>query len=491
LGNLVDIDRFAADGLRHRLVSLDQAREDMRRVSIPVTWILGEHDHWVHPDFVRDIMGVAAGAPREVMTIPLGHNARSSEDALRMFGTVAALAYRFLHKEAIQPVLPPKELLDRVRRSEKDRLPARPLPDRKAYWKRYLTGEEQCIGFDVFTLTDDYRQLMEDQLEALAPQPGEAVLDLGGGTGNFIEHLLRSGRPLPGRVTIADLVPEALAKARAKLAPLLAARGASRLVEAVVCDVEMSRYAPLRRFLAGEVSSFRELADRVENLPLESAEKIQAAYSPRLHRILRGEPLTAERAAWLESQLAPAEAAVVRDVNAAVRHFRGVSSRTPVYETISLPGGSRDNPYLPLGSRTFDKILMSLVLSYIFDPVETLIELRRVIQPGGRLVLSSMVPDADGSGIFTRLAAKVETMAEEDLPPQWTKRLLLKSMRSFLNEAQALVELAEAGTFDFFDPEKLKDILEEAGWDCLGMIPTFGTPPQGYVAVARPREHHG
>jgi ubiquinone/menaquinone biosynthesis C-methylase UbiE/dienelactone hydrolase len=491
LGNLVDIDRFAADGLRHRLASLDQAREDMRRIAIPVTWILGEHDRWVNPDFVRDIMGVAAGASREVMTIPVGHNARTSEDALRMFGTVAALAYRFLHKEAIQPVVPPKELLDHVRRSEKDRLPARALTDRKAYWKRYLTGEEQCIGFDVFTLTDDYRQLMEDQLEALAPQPGEAVLDLGGGTGNFIEHLLRSGRPLPGRVTIADLVPEALSKALAKLAPLLAARGASGAVEAVVCDVEMSRYAPFRRFIAGEVASFRELADRVENLPLESAEKIQAAYSPRLHRILRGEPLTAEREAWLDLQLAPAEAAVVRDVNAAVRHLRGMSNRTPVYETIRLPGGPRDNPFLPLASRTFDKILMSLVLSYIFDPVETLVELRRVIRPGGRLVLSSMVPDADGSGIFTRLADKIETMAEEDLPPQWSKRLLLKSMRSFLNDAQALVDLAEEGTFDFFDPEKLKAILDEAGWDCLGLIPTFGTPPQGFVAIARPREQHG
>jgi hypothetical protein len=64
-------------------------------------------------------------------------------------------------------------------------------------------------------------------------------------------------------------------------------------------------------------------------------------------------------------------------------------------------------------------------------------------------------------------------------------------MRSFLNDAQALVDLAEEGTFDFFDPEKLKAILDEAGWDCLGLIPTFGTPPQGFVAIARPREQHG
>jgi ubiquinone/menaquinone biosynthesis C-methylase UbiE/dienelactone hydrolase len=491
LGNLVNIDRFAADGLRNRLATLDHAREDMRRIAVPVTWILGEHDHWVNPDFVRDIMGVAAAAPREVLTLPLGHNARSSEDALRMFGTIASLTYRFLHKETIRPFIPPKDLLDHTRRSEKDRLPARTLPDRKTYWKRYLTGEEQCIGFDVLTLTDDYQQLMQDQLDALAPRPGEAVLDLGGGTGNFVEHLLRSGLPLPGRISIADLVPDAVRKALDKLGPQLAARGVPRLVQGIVCDVEMNRYAPLRRFLSGEIASFRELADGIEGLPLESAEKIQAAYSPRLHRILRGEPITTERQVWLKARLGLAECRIVRDINAAARYLRGLTDRPPAYETFHLPGDLRANLHIPLADGTFDKILMSLVLSYIFDPVETLVELRRLLRPGGRLVLSSMVPDADASGIFTRLLDKVELMPEEALPPEWSKRLLLKSMRSFLNDAQALVELAEAGTFDFFDPEKLKEILDLAGWDCLGLIPTFGTPPQGYVGLARPREGHG
>jgi ubiquinone/menaquinone biosynthesis C-methylase UbiE/dienelactone hydrolase len=491
LGNLVNIDRFAADGIRNRLTTLDYARDDMRRIAIPVTWILGEHDHWVDPDFVRDIMGIEAGAPREVMTIPLGHNARTSDEALRMFGTIAALAYRFLHKDAIQPTIPSKDLLDHVRRSEKDRLPARRLPDRKDYWKRYLTGEEQCIGFDVFTLTDEYQQLMQDQLEALDPRPGESILDLGGGTGNFVDHLLRSGRPLPARVTIADLVPEAVRKALTKLASPLAARDAAGLVNAVVCDVEMNRYAPLRRFLAGEIATFRDLADRVEGLALESAEKIQAGYSPRLHRILRGEPLTAERESWIRGRFGHDEYRIIRDVNAAARQILGLKKGIPAYEAIKLPGGPTANLNLPLHDASFDKILMSLVLSYIFDPFETLIELRRLMRPGGRLVLSSMVPDADASGIFTRLADKVERLPDDALPAEWPKRILLKSMRSFLNDAQALVELAEAGTFDFFDPEKLTEILDEAGWDCLGVIPTFGTPPQGYVAVARARENHG
>jgi len=134
---------------------------------------------------------------------------------------------------------------------------------------------------------------------------------------------------------------------------------------------------------------------------------------------------------------------------------------------------------------------MSLVLSYIFNPVETLREIRRIIRPGGRLVLSSMRPDTDASGPFTRLVDKIEAMPAEALPPKWPKQLLLDSIRSFLNDAQALVDLEEAGTFDFFDPIKLEGLLDEAGWETVRFIPTFGDPPQGYVVEARVREING
>ena len=89
-----------------------------------------------------------------------------------------------------------------------------------------------------------------------------------------------------------------------------------------------------------------------------------------------------------------------------------------------------------------------------------------------------------------RILTKIEAMPEEALPPQWPKPRLLDSLRSFLNDAQALVDLEEAGTFDFFDPEELSDLLEESGWDQIRTIPTFGSPPQGYIVIASPRENH-
>ena len=134
---------------------------------------------------------------------------------------------------------------------------------------------------------------------------------------------------------------------------------------------------------------------------------------------------------------------------------------------------------------------MSLVLSYIFNPAETLREARRIIMPGGLLVLSSMRPDTDASGPFTRLLEKIEGMDEADLSLDRPKSLLIDSLRGFLNDAQELVDLEEAGTFDFFDPEKLEALLEETGWEILRTVPSYGSPPQGYVFVTRARETDG
>ena len=65
---------------------------------------------------------------------------------------------------------------------------------------------------------------------------------------------------------------------------------------------------------------------------------------------------------------------------------------------------------------------------------------------------------------------------------------MLKSIRSFLNDAQALVELGEAGAFEFFEQARLQALLDDAGYDVISTVDSFGSPAQGYVCVATPRE---
>jgi ubiquinone/menaquinone biosynthesis C-methylase UbiE len=491
LGNLVNVDAYVADGVANSVATLEQAREDMRHIDRPITWIYGQFDNWVKSEFIRDVMSVQADAPREVISVPIGHNARTSKEGLRLFGTITSLIYRFLHKQLIQTVMPGRKDMEVMRRAEKDRLPPRNLKNRTGYWQRYLVGDDKLLGFDVMALSDDYQQLMHDQLQALELRPGDRLLDLGGGTGNFVEHLLVSGGELPSQITVADLIPEAMKKAARKLTTRFPALHEPGRFDLVALDLEMSRYQAIRRFLDGEVGTFEEMADRVENLTLESAIRIREDYSPRLHRILRGERITPAHDDWLKTRFDLHEYRIITDFNRAARYVLGLSTAKPEYRRLMLPGTLEGTVHLPVKAGWYSKILMSLVLSYIFDPVETLKEARRIIMPGGLLVLSSMRPDTDASGPFTRLLNKIEATPEEALPPERPKALLIESLRVFLNDAQELVDLEEAGTFDFFDPEKLEGLLEETGWEVIRFIPSYGTPPQGYVYVTKARDANG
>jgi ubiquinone/menaquinone biosynthesis C-methylase UbiE/CheY-like chemotaxis protein len=490
LGNFIRHEPYASDIITNGVGTLEQAREDMRHLNLPITWIYGQYDKWIKSEFIRDVMSVQVDAPREVISVPIGHNARTSREALRMFGTITSLIHRFLHKTMTQPVLPSRKDMELMRRAEKDRLPPRNLKNRKSYWHHYLVGEGNLLGFDIMAMSDDYQQLMRDQLHALELRPGDRLLDLGGGTGNFVEHLLKSIGELPIQITIADLVPDAMKQARQKLVSQYSLGEKPGRFDLLALDLEMSRFLAVRRFLDGEVGTFEEMADKVENLTLESAIKIQEDYSPRLHRILRGERITPAHDDWLKTRFDLHEYRIIADFNRAARYVRHLAPAKPVFRRIILPGTLEDTFHLPIKPGWYNKIVMSLVLSYIFNPAETLREVRRVIEPGGILVLSSMRPDTDASGPFTRLLDKIEAMPEEALPPKWSKSRLLDSLRSFLNDAQALTELEEAGTFDFFDPEKLDDLLDEAGWISLRKIPSYGDPPQGYVVVAKPRTQH-
>ncbi|MGZ5423165.1 MAG: methyltransferase domain-containing protein, partial [Candidatus Aminicenantales bacterium] len=490
LGNYIRHVPYASDIIANGVGTLEQAREDMGHIALPITWIYGQHDKWIKSEFIRDVMSVQAEAPREVISVPIGHNARTSREALRVFGTITSLIHRFTEGSMIQPLLPSRKDMEVMRRAEKDRLPPRDLKNRKNYWRHYLVGEGNLLGFDIMAMADEYQQLMSDQLRALDIHPGDRLLDLGGGTGNFIEHILQSVGEIPIHVTVADLVPDAMKQARQKFLSESGPGKKRGCFDLLALDLEMSRYLAISRFLDGEIGTFEEMADNVENLTLESARKIQEDYSPRLHKILRGEKITPDHDDWLKTQFDLHEYRIITDFNAAARYVRRPVVAPPSFRRLIIPGTLAGTFHLPIKSGSYNKVLMSLVLSYIFNPVETLREVRRIIDPEGLLVLSSMRPDTDASGPFTRLLEKIEAMPEENLPSKMPKSLLLDSLRSFLNDAQALTELEEAGTFDFFDSSKLEALLDEAGWVCLRRIATYGDPPQGYIVVAKPRVAH-
>jgi hypothetical protein len=59
----------------------------------------------------------------------------------------------------------------------------------------------------------------------------------------------------------------------------------------------------------------------------------------------------------------------------------------------------------------------------------------------------------------------------------------LDELRAYTSSAAFLLRLTEEQTFRFFAPEHLRHMLEQAGFRSVEVRPSFGDPPQAYVAT--------
>jgi ubiquinone/menaquinone biosynthesis C-methylase UbiE/pimeloyl-ACP methyl ester carboxylesterase len=125
---------------------------------------------------------------------------------------------------------------------------------------------------------------------------------------------------------------------------------------------------------------------------------------------------------------------------------------------------------LGFASETFDKICCSLLLSYLRRPEDLLRELRRLLRPGGVLVVSSMKPFCDLSEIYRRYVARGDLSVRE-----------VDSARALLSAAGKIKAREELGIYTFYPAEELEAMLAAAGFRHLRSSPSFG----GQASVVR------
>ena len=161
---------------------------------------------------------------------------------------------------------------------------------------------------------------------------------------------------------------------------------------------------------------------------------------------------------------------------------------------------------LPFQDGSFARIAASLFVSYLFSPETLLMELHRILKPGGTILLSSMRPDSDVSLIFTDYvhstrraagdraagvraaggSAGVRAAGDSAVQPgEDAREADLRAARSMLNEAASLFELEEEGIFRFYSAEELAVLLESAGFTAVHTRTAMGTPAQAVIAVGK------
>jgi ubiquinone/menaquinone biosynthesis C-methylase UbiE/dienelactone hydrolase len=502
LGYLVDMDELCRDAVANELATARDTQRDMAALppSVQLSWLVGEHDGWVDRRVLDHVLAARRRGPRpDVVVLPTGHVPTMSDEAAAVAEETTRLVWRTVHGGEIPPGPGPNpEALERVARDEWAKAPRAAVTDQRACWADYLLGKGNGeLGFDILEWVSAYRDFMAVQVRALEARPGQVVLDAGGGTGNFLATLLESGLPLPARVEVADLVPEALERARLKTRAAVERAGLA--VDFRVMSVEVSRLRPVERFVRGEAHGPEWLRGRVEGLDDGTLDRILELYGPAMHAALRGDGLD-DQLAHVFSEL---ERAVVEELGRAARLVRGklreddlracgaagsLVSGSPPARTSQLRfdhlvfGDAGVDERLAFGSESYDRIIASLLLPYIANPDETVREFHRALRPGGRLVVSSNRPNTDMSEIFTKLVEDVGR-GRVPPPPGMDRGRFLDELRAYTSSAAFLLRLADEQTFRFFAPDHLRQMLEQAGFCAVEVRPSFGDPPQAHVAV--------
>lgn len=127
-----------------------------------------------------------------------------------------------------------------------------------------------------------------------------------------------------------------------------------------------------------------------------------------------------------------------------------------------LGEGEGPNAQLPFAPNTFSAICCSLVVSYLKRPDALLREFRRVLRPGGVLVLSSLKPHCDLSEIYRGFVDQEVDERE------------IESARNLLRAATTIRLKEEAGHYTFFTEEDLAGLAEGAGFAEFELHRSFG-----------------
>lgn len=129
--------------------------------------------------------------------------------------------------------------------------------------------------------------------------------------------------------------------------------------------------------------------------------------------------------------------------------------------------------YLCFKDNTFDKICCSLLISYIESPLFLMREFSRTIKPGGKIVVSSLKPNADFSLIYRDFADQAKNKKE------------IEDARNLLSGAGRIKQKESQGHYQFYSDNDLVKLLKKVKFSDIKCYRAFGNQVNMAIAIKK------
>jgi ubiquinone/menaquinone biosynthesis C-methylase UbiE/pimeloyl-ACP methyl ester carboxylesterase len=500
-GRLYDPNPGMADAVAKKTAFLEDARKDMEKIKVPVTWVIGTYDYMVTRGRVKEMLSAPGGGIREIIETSTGHNPRTGAEAIESFKIMFESMFKHLFGETKIGVEPNLVRFERQNQAEWSRSKKNTYRDMQKFWREHLVGtKDDQEGYDILLYNPDYVGFIKDQAKLIDIEPGIRVADFGCGTGNFSATMLKqSDKSLKGmNLVCTDLIPAGIDITRKKIEKIINSSNNGKFegiqTDFQLLDLEVIRLSVLKDFLNGRLFSVKGLIGRIEGLNASTINRIHRHYNQDLHDILQGQLSDFKQITELCPGIEKEEVEELLDVSMACRFLKGETLDTDLIDPSKPPASTADLDlkHLNFGSSIpecridfdnnyFDRIGASLVVPYLYDPGSVVKEFYRMLNKNGVLVFSSLKPNYDSSKSYLEEAKSIAANENMD---DFEKERLLKSLREFSAFVGRLIELEDEGRFKFFTREELIQITEKAGFENYDIIESLGQPSSAFIVRA-------